>query len=101
VWVLILGCSGTVLKDAPLALKLARNMVRSGHVATEVPPSRRRKASGSNRGKKKKGGLSVCLCDSSSLSLFLKFLMSNKEENISMQFKIVFLDMMLCSMVYH
>jgi hypothetical protein len=65
VMVLILGCSGTVLRDTPLALKLARNMVRSGRVATEVPPSRRRKANGSNRGKKKKGGRSVCLHDSS------------------------------------
>jgi hypothetical protein len=64
--VLILGCSGTMFRDAPLALKLAHNMVRSGHVATEVPPSRRRKANGSNRGKKKKGGLLVCLCNHAS-----------------------------------
>jgi hypothetical protein len=80
-----------VLRDAPLALKLARNMVRSGRVATQVPPSRRRKANGSNRGKKKKGGRSVCLCDSSFLSLFPEFVLCSNEENISVKFKIVYI----------
>jgi hypothetical protein len=76
-------------RDVPLALKLARNMVRSGDVATEVPPSRRRKTNGSNRGKKKKGGILACLCDSSFLSSFSEFVPCNMEENISVKFKIV------------
>lgn len=55
-WALILCCSGTVLRDAPLALKLARNMVRSGEDSAMVPPQRQRKTNSGNKGKKKKKG---------------------------------------------
>jgi hypothetical protein len=68
---LILCCSGKALQDAPLALKLARNMVRSGEDSAVEPQKRQRKTNSSNRGKKKKKRekshyvfvcLFVCVC---------------------------------------
>ncbi|XP_069680957.1 palmitoleoyl-protein carboxylesterase NOTUM [Periplaneta americana] len=47
--------SGTGLGQTPLPLKLARNLVRSGTSPTVEAPQRRRKTTGNNKGKKKKG----------------------------------------------